>query len=90
MKVKSDPDTQNRHLQSTENFDTKGMSAFQVQQKRQSGKGHNNKKSHSKTIMDEHDGVNTSPSQNPVQQLQEVARKLGVKGLSKRWEYYAA
>ena len=84
VKVQSDPLTHVRHLQSTENFDTKGMSAFQVQQKRQANKGQNNKKSHNKSISDDHDGVNPTSSQNPVQQLQEVARKLGVKGLSKR------
>ncbi|KAK3770373.1 hypothetical protein RRG08_028271 [Elysia crispata] len=84
IKVQSDPLTHVRHLQSTENFDTKGMSAFQVQQKRQANKGQNNKKSHNKSISDDHDGVNPTSSQNPVQQLQEVARKLGVKGLSKR------
>ncbi|GFR87447.1 inhibitor of Bruton tyrosine kinase-like, partial [Elysia marginata] len=85
IKVKPETDSPNRHLQSTENFDTKGMSAFQVQQKRQAGKGQN-KKSHNKSISEEHDGVNNSANQNPVQQLQEVARKLGVKGLSKRLE----
>ncbi|RUS75693.1 hypothetical protein EGW08_016535 [Elysia chlorotica] len=85
VKFKSDPGAHVKHLQSTENFDAKGMSAFQVQQKRQTAKEQNNKKSHSKqNIQDDHDSVNPLGSQNLLQQFQEVARKLGVKGLSKR------
>lgn len=53
---------------------TKGMSAFQVNQKLNKGA----KKDKSETKEELH------TSNNPVKLLQDAARKFGVKGLSKR------
>ncbi|GFO24307.1 inhibitor of bruton agammaglobulinemia tyrosine kinase [Plakobranchus ocellatus] len=87
VKMKTECEPRSRQLQSTENIDATGLSAFQVQQRRQSGKGQNHKKSaHHKAVYEDGGDKGVSTSQNPVQILQEVARKLGVKGLSKRLE----
>lgn len=55
---------------------TNGMSAFQVEQKR------NQKKS--KSEKSETNILGTTTSHNPVALLQQAARKLGVKGLAKK------
>lgn len=59
---------------------TKGLSAYQVQEKRNLQKG---KKKESVKVQNEtKDSV--QHTQNPVRVLQDAARKLGVSGLSKR------
>lgn len=85
--LKTDPEINNKHLQSTENIDTRGMSAFQVhqQQKKQANKNQS-KKSANIPVSADQIGRSSTASQNPVSQLQEIARKLGVRGLSKRLE----
>lgn len=53
----------------------KGLSAFQVEQKRKEVKG---------SKKDDKTKLTLTSHQNPLKSLQEAARRLGVKGLSKR------